>query len=490
MFLSVLDSSILNVALPAIQKEFNISAEDAAWVSTAYRLGQGVVIPATAWLAERLGLRRMYLSALVLFVVLSALSSTAWNLDSLIAFRALQALPGSMTPVVCLAILFRLVPKQKLGLVMSLYGMGIVAAPGVSPLIGGYLVENDNWRLIFYLDAPIAVVGLIVAIVVLPAFPPRPEPRFDLLGFIFVTVGLCALILAVSRAQYWGWTSYKVLTLVAFGLDALALFVVIELHVAHPLLNFRVFTRWPFVGMLVLVDVLFTGIFVVLSDLPIFLQRGQGLTPTNTGLVLLPQAMAWMLMMPIAGQIYAKVGPRWPAATGMALFGAGTLLLTQITVDSSRPELIGWMCVRSVGLGLALVPIMAGGMSALPPELVNDGSAVRTLAQRITSALGLALLTAAQVRQQAKMMADRAALLSGTGPDVDPRIAEMRQRGPAGLIGLWQQLQIRTETQASANVFLLVGGLSLAGVLLALFFPSKRKVSGRQIPEPEIQQTG
>jgi EmrB/QacA subfamily drug resistance transporter len=472
MFLSVLDSSILNVAVPAIGKEFVASTEDTQWLGTTYRLAQAVVVPATAWLAQRLGLRRMYLLALFLFAVLSAVCSTAWSLDSLIAFRVLQAIPGSMTPVVCLAILFRLVPKPKLGLAMSMYGLGIVTAPGVAPLVGGYLVENDRWRFVFYLDAPLALLGAIAAALVLPRFPARRDRRFDLLGFGCVTLGLCALLLALSKAVDWGWTSYRVLILIAVGVDALALFVVVELQVAHPLLDLRVFTRRPFVAMLVLIDILFTGVFAVLFYLPLFLGQGQRLTPTTIGLLLLPQALVWMVMMPVAGRIYARVGPRRPALVGLVLVGGGTLLLTRISVDLAVPELVGWLCLRAVGLGLALVPILAGGMSALPPELINEGSALRTLAQRLTATLGLALLTALASGQQAQLMADRAGLLRAVGADADPRIVELRRLGPGGLIALWQQLRISVQAQTYANVFLIVGGFTLVGALLAALLPS------------------
>jgi MFS family permease len=254
--------------------------------------------------------------------------------------------------------------------------------------------------------------------------------------------------------------------------DALALFAVVELQVAHPLLDLRVFARRPFVAMLVLIDVLFTGVFAVLLYLPLFLAQGQRLTPTAIGLLLLPQALVWMVMMPLAARVYARFGPRRPALVGLALVGGGTLLLTRITVDVAGPELVGWLCVRAVGLGLALVPILAGGMSALPPELVNDGSALRTLAQRITAALGLALLTALATRQQAQLMADRAGLLRAVGAEADPRLVELRRLGPSGLIGLWQQLRISAQAQAYANVFLVIGGLTLVGALLALLLPS------------------
>jgi EmrB/QacA subfamily drug resistance transporter len=472
MFMSVLDTSIVNVAIPTIQKQFGVTTDSIQWISTAYTLCLGVVVPTSAWLGERLGLRRMYLISLLMFSFFSALCGMAPNLNTMIFFRILQAIPGGMLPVTCLTILYSLVPKKTLGAAMGLYGLGIVVAPGVGPTLGGYLVQYFSWRLIFYINVPIGIIGVIAAIAVLPNFPSRPGRHFDMPGFLCIATGLFALLLALSEGQTWGWTSYPVLILLAVGINALALFVVIELAVEEPLLNVRVFANWPFVNSLLLISILSIGLFAVLFYIPLFLQDAQSITPTNTGLTLLPQALVMAVMMPTAGRIYDRFGPRWPAIIGLTLAGGGTLLLTGINADMTRPELIMWMMIRAAGLGMAMMPIMTAGISALPPEIVNSGSAFNTLVQRVSSALGLALLTAYETSQQANFMASRSGLLHGAGTNVDPRIAQMQQQGPAGLIGLWQQLQTETEAQAYSNVFLIAGAVTLAGVLLALFLRS------------------
>jgi EmrB/QacA subfamily drug resistance transporter len=410
----------------------------------------------------------MYLISLVLFVAFSLLCSCAWDLESLVAFRVLQAIPGSMTPVVCLAIIFRMVPKPKLGLGLSLYGLGIVSAPGLAPLIGGLLVEHGAWRTLFYVDAPLALIGLAAAAVVLPELPGSPGRRFDPLGFVSISCGLSALVVGFFQAPHWGWSSYRVLILCTGGALALALFVVIELEVKEPLLDLRTLTVRPFLALLILIDIMFTGVFVVLVYLPRFLAQAQQLSPTDTGLLLLPQALIWMAMMPVTGKIYARVGARWPAVAGLTLAGLGTVVLAGITVDTPRPELSAWMCLRAFGLGLIVVPILAGGMSALPPSLVDDGSALRTLAQRITSALGLAVLSAAQLRQQAQLFTDHSALLQvGTDQQLTHPL------GHTALFGLWQQVSVRAATETYSNVFLIAGLLTLAGALpAALLLPT------------------
>jgi len=170
MFMSVLDVSIVNVAIPAMQKDFGATTEDIQWVATSYSLALGVIVPASAWLGERIGLKRAYIFSLIGFAAGSALCGLAWDLNSMIAFRILQAVPGGVIPVVALSMLYRIVPREKIGAAMGMYGLGIIVAPAVGPTLGGYLVEYIDWRLIFFINVPIGVVGAIAAVVLLPGF--------------------------------------------------------------------------------------------------------------------------------------------------------------------------------------------------------------------------------------------------------------------------------------------------------------------------------
>ena len=201
MFMSVLDTSIVNVAIPTIQKEFGTTTEDIQWIANAYTLSLGIVVPASAWLGDRVGLKRLYLISLVAFSAASALCGLAWDLDSMVAFRILQAIPGGIIPVTCLTTLYRIVPKERIGTAMGLYGLGIVVAPAVGPTVGGYLVQYVDWRLIFYINVPVGLIGTVLAVAALPSFPPVPARRFDLPGFITIASGLFALLLAVTRAR-------------------------------------------------------------------------------------------------------------------------------------------------------------------------------------------------------------------------------------------------------------------------------------------------
>jgi MFS family permease len=258
------------------------------------------------------------------------------------------------------------------------------------------------------------------------------------------------------------------------SINSLALFVIIELQVDEPLLDVRVFRHWPFINSLLLIAILTMGMFAVLYYVPLFLQNGQNITPMNTGLTVLPQAGAMVVIMPFAGRIYDRIGARWPALIGLSICVAGSFLMAGFNADVTRPEIIAWTTIRAAGMALAMMPIMTAGLSSLPPSVMSAGSAFNTLAQRVSSALGLAALGALSTVAQAQQMANRSALLTSTGPDVDPRIQAMQQHGPSGLLQLWQQLQLEVSAQAYSNIFYLIGIATCVGVVLALTLRSGR----------------
>ncbi|MGH3801035.1 MAG: DHA2 family efflux MFS transporter permease subunit, partial [Pseudonocardiaceae bacterium] len=327
MFMTIMDISIVNVAISTIQIEFGVTTDDVQWVVTAYALALGVVVPATAWLGDRFGLSRMYNLALLTFAAGSALCGLAWDLNSLVVFRIVQAIPGGILPVITLSILYRIVPRDRLGAAMGMYGLGAVFAPAIGPTLGGYLVEYATWQLIFFINVPIGILGAVAATLVLPRFPRYAGRRFDALGFVTVAGGLFALLLALSEGESWGWDSYRVLGLLTFSVLSLALFVVIELEVADPLLDIRIFRYWAFTHSLALIAMLMVVMFGGLFYIPLFLQQVQGLGAFDAGLTLLPQALVMAALMPIAGRVYDRIGPRWPAVIGLTIVAASTYLL-------------------------------------------------------------------------------------------------------------------------------------------------------------------
>jgi EmrB/QacA subfamily drug resistance transporter len=467
MFMSVLDTSIVNVAIPHIQTELGASSSDVEWVVTGYTLTLGVVVPVSSWLGQRIGLTRLYLMCLIGFASASALCGLAWNLNTLIAFRILQAIPGGVLPVITMTILYQIVPPKKIGSAMAMYGLGLVFAPAVGPTLGGWLVQYVDWRLIFYINVPVGILGAIAAFAIFPRIHPTSWPKFDLWGFLTVGYGLFALLLATSEGQDWGWGGYRVLMLLVSSALSLAAFVVIELEVESPLLDVRAFRCWPFTNSLLLIGVIMVGMFAVLYYIPQFLQVNQGMEALNAGLVLMPSALVTVALMPTAGLIYDRFGPRWPAVIGLLFMAYGSLLLARLTTATPPGDIMLWTSIRNIGTGLALMPIMTAGVAALPRTMVGAGSALNNVAQRVSSSLGIAVFGALLASQQAQLLSDRGGLL-GSNPASNPTLGKAMAQGASGLYPIYRQLTQRIAATTYANIFLIVAWLCAIGVVLAL----------------------
>jgi EmrB/QacA subfamily drug resistance transporter len=472
MFMAILDISVVNVALPTIQSEFGATTSDVQWVITGYSLAEGVVVPATAWFGDRFGLSRVYTVALVGFTGGSVLCGLAWSMDALVIFRIVQGLLGGILPAIVLSILLRIVPPERFGTALGLYGLGAVFAPAVGPAVGGYLVEYVNWRLIFFINVPIGILGAIAAIVVLPRFPKQLGRRFDFLGFVTAAGGLFALLLAVSKGEDWSWTSYRILGLITIGALSLALFVVIELEVDAPLLDLRVFRYWAFTHSMLLIVLLSGGLLSVVFLVPQFLQQGQGLGAFNTGLLLLPPALVMAVLMPISGRIYDRFGPRWPATIGLAIAAAATYQLRTITLDTPWGETAWVLVLHYAGLGIGMMPIFSAGLAVIPAALASDASAVNNVLQRTAAAFAVAGFTAILTFEQAQMMAGRGALLPATTPT--PHLGPPGTPDWLGLYAVYQQTHQHVFVGAIGNLSLLVAGLYALCALGALLLRSGR----------------
>jgi EmrB/QacA subfamily drug resistance transporter len=473
MFLSVLDVSIINVAVPSIQHSFGSGVGDTQWVITAYSLTLGVVVPVSGWLGDRFGLGRTYNVSLVGFAVCSGLCGLAWNLPSLVIFRILQAVPGGILPVITLTMVYRLVPKDRLGIAMAMYGIGVMFAPAIGPTLGGYLVEYQSWHWIFLINVPIGLVGAAWGFDLLRGcLPGVPVGQFDRLGFLTLGGGLFALLLALSKGQDWGWGSYRVLMLLCYSVLSLALFVVVELATEHPLLDVRIFALWQFTNSLLLIVVLSLGLFSMLFYLPLFVQEGLGATPFYTGLMMLPEAVAMVCILPVAGLLYDRFGPRLPSVIGLAIAAYGTYLLCGISAAMTARDVVIWTWVRGIGNGLAMIPIMTAGLAVVPGDRLNQASAINNVVQRVTGALGLAVISAVVGHRQAQILLDNSSLLSAANP-VNPALRAMLREGVVGLYPLYQRAQTNALASAYSDAFLVIAIATAVGGLLALLLRTR-----------------
>ena len=325
---------------------------------------------------------------------------------------------------------------------------------------------------------PIGIASTFAAAFVLRREPTDRSKKFDLIGFLTIASGLGALLLALEEGSSWGWTSYRVLGLLFFGTNMLLLWVVIERQVEDPLLDLRVFRHRTYVVSLVMVALFITGLSSMLFYLPQFLQSVQGHSPWEAGLIVLPQALVLMVTMPAAGKIYDLIGARWPGALGMLLAGSGLLFLSGLNTDMPTSDVIIGEMLVAAGMGIGMMPVMTGGLSALPAEVSGSGSAFNTLSQRAGQSFGLALLSALIVADRTQSFADRSGMVDPGGADADPSVRAMARQGAGGLLGAWQRFSGEAQSLAYSNAFLIAGVVLLVAVGLAFVLPTGRPEQG------------
>lgn len=477
-FLAFLDVTIVNVGLAAMQNDFGAATNDIQWVTTAYTLTMGVVLPASGWLGDRFGLTRVYMWSLLAFALVSVLCGAAWGLGPMIVFRVLQAIPGAIIPTISMAMTHRIVPPDKLGIGVAVNGISAVLAPAIGPTLGGYLVEHESWRLVFFINLPIAVVGLILVAVFAPPFPPQRHTGFDTWGFATAATGLFALLLAISKASEWGWSSYRILMLLTASALLLALFVVIELEVDEPLLDTRLFRSRTFPIVQILIGILGSGYFAVLFYIPLFMQEGQRMTPINTGLTMLPEAITMLIFAPIAGLLYDRIGARWPATMGLLIVAVSSYMMSSITWDLSREAVIIATSIRSCGYVLAIVPAMTFAIASVPAKSVDAANAWNNLTYRVTAALALSVLNAIAATSTAQLAVDYSPQRTALPLDLDPQ----------ALLLLYEHFLLRVQARVLGDLFFIVALVTLAGALLALALPTGRP-STAQPPDVDPAET-
>ncbi|CAB1128347.1 MFS transporter [Candidatus Hydrogenisulfobacillus filiaventi] len=476
-FMAILDTSIVNIAISTLESEFSVSTSQVQWVVTVYLLALGVVVPMAAYLGDRFGLKRVYLAALTIFTIGSALSGLSWSLGALIFFRILQALGGGLIMPVTMSMLYQMVPRDRIGTAMGIWGLTLLFAPALGPTLGGYLVQFITWRLIFYINVPIGILGILLGIAYVPDFPVRKGARFDPVGFVLVAAGLFGLLLALSEGQTWGWSSETIVLLLVGSGFLLLLFTEWELTIPHPLLNLRVFRYGSFTLSNLLSIIITMGLFSGVFYVPLFLQTVAGYGAFRTGLILMPGALASGLMMPIAGRIYDKIGVRLLGTVGLLLLGYTTYLLHNLSPTTPAGTVTWWMVWRGFGMGMTMMPIMTAGMSPIPTLEVGSASAINNIIQRVAGSFGLAALTAVLDRRVAAHTVNLASPWTPVNPAAQ-HLLVLFHHLPQGLTLLGGYIQGEAFVFGIDDVFVLMAALTVTAAVLTPFLRTVRHPPG------------
>jgi EmrB/QacA subfamily drug resistance transporter len=389
--MATLDGSIVNIALPAIQKDFRVDLTTVEWVVVAYLLVVGCLLLPFGRLGEVLTFKRVYLVGFGVFTLGSVLCGASPNESALIGFRAVQAVGAAMIMSMGPAIVARTFPATERGRALGLNGISVSIGLSLGPALGGILTQVATWRAIFLINAPIGLLAIVWAARVLPPEAPGKGQSFDARGASLSGAALFALLLALSEGQQWGWTSLATVGLLIAFLVLGTAFVLAERGSLQPMVDLALFKIRPFSAGLAAVVVAFAGLFTATFLLPFLLQQARGFSPIEAGLLLTPVPITMALVAPFSGAASDRFGPRALASTGMAIMVLGLLSLTQLPVDFALPDLVWRLVLLGLGQGLFMSPNSSAVLGSVPRPRV--GTASGTLAQmRVNGqALGIAL---------------------------------------------------------------------------------------------------
>jgi EmrB/QacA subfamily drug resistance transporter len=392
--MSILDTTIVNVALATLGRELHSSLSTIQWVSTGYLVALAVVIPMTGWASERFGARRLWITVVALFVLGSALCGLATSATELIVFRVLQGLGGGMIMPAGMTILAQAAGPQRMGRMMSVIGAPMLLGPILGPVIGGLILEGLSWRWIFYVNVPIGFVALVLAWRVLPRSDPRPAERLDLVGVLLLSPGLAGIVFGLSEtATHGGLTYAGAWGPIVAGLALVTAFVWHALRMrGRPLLDLTLFRAPGFAASAATVMLVGASLFGAMLLIPLYLQVDRGSSTLATGLLMAPQGIGAALVMPISGRLTDRIGGGPVVLFGLIVMTVGSVGLTMWAAGTSFWVTSLTLFVRGIGLGCCMMPAMAAAYATVSREAVPRATTALNVLQRVGGSIGTALL--------------------------------------------------------------------------------------------------
>ena len=393
IFMIILDATVVNVAFPTLRREFGATLADAQWVLSIYVLSLGVTTPVSGFLADRFGIKRVYLFGLIVFVIGSFLCGLAPSLGWLIAARALQGFGGGIAQPLGPAQLYRAFPPKEQGTALGYFGIVLVFAPALGPLLGGWLVDSNLWRLIFFINIPIGILGVLLGSRFLIDYQVERKPRFDPLGLITAVIGFGSVLYAASIAELNGWTGPTTLLAFGIGIVSLIAFVIIELYIAkEPMLNLRLFGNPVFLNAALVGYVATVALFSAEFLMPVYLQAFRGRTALETGYILLAVAATSGIATPLAGRLYDKIGPRMNLIVGFSILCVNTWQLSKIEATTPISYILFLLALRGLAVGLTLQTSFVAALSSMPLSFLPRGSSLLNSTRFVVQAVSVAAL--------------------------------------------------------------------------------------------------
>ncbi|MGZ1718436.1 DHA2 family efflux MFS transporter permease subunit [Staphylococcus argenteus] len=478
MFIAILNQTLLNVALPKINTEFNISASTGQWLMTGFMLVNGILIPITAYLFNKYSYRKLFLVALVLFTIGSLICAISMNFPIMMVGRVLQAVGAGVLMPLGSIVIITIYPPEKRGAAMGTMGIAMILAPAIGPTLSGYIVQNYHWNVMFYGMFIIGIIAILVGFVCFKLYQYTTNPKADIPGIIFSTIGFGALLYGFSEAGNKGWGSVEIETMFAIGIIFIILFVIRELRMKSPMLNLEVlkfptFTLTTIINMVVMLS-LYGGMIL----LPMYLQNLRGFSALDSGLLLLPGSLVMGLLGPFAGKLLDTIGLKPLAIFGIAVMTYATWELTKLNMDTPYMTIMGIYVLRSFGMAFIMMPMVTAAINALPGRLASHGNAFLNTMRQLAGSIGTAILVTVMTTQTTQHLSAFGEELDKTNPMVQDHMRELASQygGQEGAMKVLLQFVNKLATVEGINdAFIVATIFSIIALILCLFLQSNKK---------------
>ncbi|MDQ0228979.1 DHA2 family efflux MFS transporter permease subunit [Metabacillus malikii] len=391
-FISFLNNTLLNIALPSIMKDLEIETATVQWLTTGFMLVNGIMIPTTAFLIQKYSVRRLFLAGMGLFTIGTIVAGFSHIFPTLLAGRMLQASGSAIMMPLLMNVMLVSFPVEKRGAAMGVFGLILMSAPAIGPTLSGWIIEHYEWRMLFHFITPIAVGILLMGFFLLKDKKEKVDIHLDFISLLFSSVGFGGILYGFSSAGEKGWGSPQVYLTITIGVISLITFIVRQSKLERPMLNFTIF-KYPMFALsssisMVLNMAMFSGMLL----LPIYVQTLRGISPFDAGLMLLPGALVMSLMSPITGRLFDKFGGRILAVIGLTITTVTTFQLSTLTLETTYNYLMILHAIRMLGISMVMMPVSTNGLNQLPPQFYPHGTAMNNTLNQVSGAIGTALL--------------------------------------------------------------------------------------------------
>lgn len=468
-FVGILNETLLATALPSIMNDLGVTENKVQWLTTAFLLTNGIMIPISAFLIETFSTRKLFLTAFSIFGIGTFISSIAHTFPLLLVGRVVQATGSGIMLPLMMTVILTVIPKERRGTAMGTAGIVISFGPAIGPTLSGWILEHYSWRALFYVVLPIVILTIILAYFAVKNVTKISKPKIDIISILLSSFGFGGLLYGFSTAgEGGGWSDRTVIISLTVGAIILILFIIRQLKLKTPLLQFKVFKFPTFTLALIITMIVMMSMIGAEMVLPMYMQTLRGFSPLESGLMLLPGAIVMGIMSPITGMLFDKFGARKLAVPGLAIVAITTFVFTNLTTETPFAFLSAIYAIRMLGLAMAMMPVMTAGLNQIPDEWHAHGSAMANTMQQVSGSIGTAILFTILTTSVSNYQPDTAALAS---------LSQVEAQ---------QYITTNASLHGYNSAFLFASILSIVGMIIALFIIEKDRNKAKRIRQSKI----